>query len=141
MEGEVVEAEKCYNKYFIIKSATGGKPNKVTKFRDGSLLVEVANEEQSTRIVSIKKLLNTNVEVKNHPNLNQVQGIIRYRNHPKYTDEEILEDMKQQHVSNIYHIERKQNIIFESTNIYILTFHACNLPTDISIGWTKCEVR
>ena len=41
---------------------------------------------------------------------------------------------------NMYLTSTISNNIFESTNIYILAFNACNLPTDISIEWTKCEV-
>ena len=40
-----------------------GKPRKVTELRDGSLLVEVSNEQQSKLIQSIVKLDETKVTV------------------------------------------------------------------------------
>ena len=66
-------ANKYYKRYFIIKSKSGSniaefnvikannelkavikrKPKAVTELRDGSLLVEVSNEQQSTRIQKI----------------------------------------------------------------------------------------
>ena len=118
-----------------------GKPRKVTELRDGSLLVEVSNEQQSKLIQSIVKLDDTKVTVSEHPSLNTVKGTIRYKNNPNYNEIEILQELKQHKVIDIYRVKRKANGSLENTNIYILTFDLCTLPRDVFIGWTRCEVR
>ena len=155
------EKNRYYKKFFIIKSTNDqnlaeiptikayqelqnsikGKPTKTTELRDGALLVEVANEAQSHNILNIKSLAGTEVTVEPHSSLNQIKGTIRYHNKPKYSIEEIRESLKDQKVSDIYQIKRKNGNSLESTNIFIVTFDACHLPEKIWIGWTDCDVR
>lgn len=118
-----------------------GKPKNVTELRDGTLLIEVANEQQSINIKNLKKLDNKNVLVVEHASLNQVKGTIHYRNRPGYSDDDILSELKAQKVVTIYNIKRKISGTMEATPIYILTFDACQLPQEVTIGWTKCSVR
>ena len=157
----IYEKTRYYKKFFTIKAKNEqslaeiptiaanrdlqriikGIPAKTTELRDGSLLVEVANEPQSQNILNIKKLADTEVLVAPHANLNQIKGTIRYDNKPKYTTEQILEDLKDQKVSDVYNIQRRSNNALVNTNIYIVTFEACQLPDYVEIGWTKCLVR
>ena len=84
---------KYYKKYFIIRATSGenlaeinvikaykymttelhGKPKRVSELRDGSLLVEVMNEEQSSLITNIRKLEGVDVVIAEYPTLNQIQ--------------------------------------------------------------------
>jgi len=152
---------KQYTKYFLIRSTNGsnlaesnvvqayremtihlkGKPKKVNELRDGTLLVEVASEEQSKLIRTLKKLDRHEVQVTEHPKLNQVQGTIRYRNQPNYSNEEIVAALSDSNVTAIYQVKKKVAGQLQPTNIYIVTFNLCHLPKDVHIGWTKCEVR
>ena len=134
-ELDVIKANKELNK------TLRGKPKRVSELRDGSLLIEVSNEEQSREIKKLKTLDSIPVSVADHQHLNQIKGTIRYRNLPKYTDQNILKELEDQHVSDIYHITKKVNGINTSTNIYIVTFNACELPAEITIGWTRCIVK
>lgn len=125
----------------LIKGLNGTKPKKVDELRDGSLLVEISNEEQSTLVTKITRLDNMRVKVTEHSYLNQTKGTIYYRNRCKYTDSEILEELASSNVANVYRTSRKidgQQIL---NNIYILTFNSCHLPEDVNIGWNKCRVR
>ena len=99
--------DKYYKKYFIIKATSGenlaeinviksykymttelhGKPKLLSELRDGSLLVEVTNEEQSCLITNIRKLECVDVVIAEYSTLNQIQGTIGYRNLPKFTNE------------------------------------------------------
>ena len=152
---------RYYKKFFTISSTNGsslaeldtmqasqelarilkGYPIAVTEIRDGDLLVEVANEEQSYRILNTKVLNNTTVTVAPHGHLNQIKGTIRYPNKPRYTPEKILDHLREQKVSDLYQIKRKSDGVLVDTNIYILTFDAAHLPDIITIGWTRCEVN
>ena len=158
---EEMFTNKYYKKFFTIKAETaadlaaidvikankqleavlGGEPKSVTELRDGSLLVEVRNEEQSVRIRNVKNLDNLVIEVKDHQKLNQIKGTIRYKNLPNYTEQQLLDELQTQKVAEIYRIKKKIGGGLQDTHIYIITFDACNLPQDIRIGWTRCPVR
>ena len=83
----------------------------------------------------------TAVEVSEHKNLNQIKGTIHYKNQPGYTDQEITNELKRQNVAEVYNIKKRESGILQRTNIYIVTFDACILPQDVTIGWTRCSVR
>jgi len=124
-----------------MKSQINGTPTKVTELRDGSLLVEVASEEQSNKIKTIQRLNETRVSVTPHNSLNQTKGTIFFKNTYRYTNEQLLQELSTYKVIDIYHIERKINNEQMPTNIYILTFDACTLPEKVYIGWKDFDVR
>ena len=155
---EELFTNKYYKKFYTIKSNSGrnlaeinvirankhmenilkGKPKKITELRDGSLLVEVLNEQQSNNIANITNLDGVQVEVTQHAKLNQVKGTIRYTNQPKYSPDDILSELKD---TETYQTKRYIDGILMDSPIYILTFEACTIPQEISIGWTRCQVR
>ena len=108
-----------------------GKPKKITELRDGSLLVEVLNKQQSSNIANITNLDGVQVEVTQHAKLNQVKGTIRYIYQPKYSPDDILSELKNYHVTEIYQTKRYIDGILMDSPIYILTFEACTIPQEI----------
>ena len=132
----VIEANRV-NKSLTVKS----KPKKITELRDVSLLVEVTSEEQSNQICILTKLDRAEVAVTEHARLNQIQGMIRCANKPNCEIDTILVALKEFNVTNIHQIKKKSNDSYQHTNIYILTFNACELPKQVNIGWSHCEVR
>lgn len=125
----------------LIKCLGGTKPKKVDELRNGSLLIEVASEKQTEQLRNLKQLDDIPVSVKEHPYLNQVKGTIYYRNRCNYSEKEILEELDQFKVTNVYRTNKKVNYETIPNNIYILTFNCNTLPEEISIGWNKCRVR
>ena len=47
----------------------GGEPKKITELREGKLLIEVQNEQQSVRVKEIEKSHDTKVTVTEHNSL------------------------------------------------------------------------
>ena len=91
------ESPQNFKKFFLIRDAEGenlwekletiyanrelekalkGEPKRITELRNGSILVEVLNNEQSTRIRQIQKLNNIKVIVEEHGSLNFTKGTI-----------------------------------------------------------------
>lgn len=105
------------------------------------MIIEIKNESQSRNIIKLKKLDKTAVSVQPHKTLNTIKGTIYYRNHPNYTTEELLDELKKSNVTEIYQTKRRINGTLMEQPIFILTFNLCNLPPDVKIGWTKCSVR
>ena len=125
----------------LLKTLNGVKPKKVDELRNGSLLIEVTCEEQGRQLLTLKSLDNTPVQVMKHGFLNQTKGTIYYRNRCNYTEVELLDELKEQNVSNVYRTTRKVAGETIPNNIYILTFESCSLPEEVTIGWNRCNVR
>ena len=79
-------------------------PKRIDDLNNGSLLVEVATEEQNHRIRGLWKLVDTEVEVTEHQKLNTIQGTIKYHNKSNLSQKEILDTLKKRIVSNCYNI-------------------------------------
>lgn len=124
-----------------IEGILGGPPKCITETRAGHLIIEIKNESQSKNISKLKKLDKTPVTVEPHKTLNTIKGTIYYRNHPNYSTQELLDELKKYNVSEIYQTKRRINGTLMDQPIFIVTFNLCNLPPDVKIGWTKCSVR
>lgn len=118
-----------------------GEPSNVTEMKNGKLLVEVKNRQQSNDIMKLKSLDGCEVRVEVHDKLNRVKGTIYYQNRPNYTDEQLLKELERFDVIEIYRTKRKMNNILINSDIYIITFRNNYIPIEINIGWTKCKVR
>ena len=128
--------------YEELKAHIGGTPKKVVERRDGGLNITINDQEQSRRLVTLTSLAGVSVEAVSDRNLNKSQGTIRYENHPGYSHQELLEALKEQQVTEIYQLTKKnEDKTSTPLPIYILTFGTTRLPERINIGWTSCPVR
>jgi len=73
--------------------------------------------------------------------MNETKGTIRYQNRPKFTEEVILEELRAFKAKEIYQLKKKENGVLVNMPLYIVTFDTCNLPQEVTIGWTRCPVR
>jgi len=125
----------------LIAALNGTKPKKVDELRNGTLLVEVQNDEQGQYIRRLTALDKIPVKVSEHAYLNQTKGTIFYKNRCEFTENEIMEEFAPFKVTNVYRTTRK--VINETIpgNVYVVTFNMCELPEEVTIGWNKCRVR
>ena len=161
---EEVFGAKYYQKFFIIKTKSGkrvgevdqrtatrqltehlrGEPANTTLLKDGSLLVEVADKDQSTRILNVQKFADEEISITPHDTLNQVKGTVRLTNEGRYNTEEIKEMLneKNYNVTDV-HQWKKRGRTGEllSINIYTITFGACQLPDTVKFGWERVIVK
>jgi len=124
-----------------LETKIGGSPKKVSELRNGSLLVEVNNEQQSKRIVNITSLSTISVTVTEHHSLNKTKGTIRYKNFPQYTEEQIQRELEAYRVTEVQRFKTKIDGQLRNLDTYLLTFDSCYVPQDVKIGWTKLDVR
>ena len=128
--------------YEDLKKHIGAEPKKIVEKRDGNLTVSVSNEEQSQKMRSLKKLANVNVTCSSDNKMNQSQGTIRYDNYPGFTEDKIKNALEKFNVTDIYQLtKRNPDKTISKIPIYILTFNSTQLPTSVTIGWTRCSVR
>lgn len=114
---------------------------KVTKLRDGSLLVEIHNPEQSAKLLEIKNIGNTPVSIIPHPRLNITKGTINCPDLKNCTKEEIIENTADQKVTDILRLKKRINGELMETNTYIVSFKLTSIPEFLYIGFNRCKVR
>lgn len=127
-----------------LESHLGGSPANIRELRSGSILVEVRSKEQSRAIRELKKLAGYDITVRSDDNLNQCKGTIYYRNGPNYTEEQICQALNKSGntpVASVYRTKKKINGNLVELPIYQITFQSTQLPTHVTIGWTRCSTR
>lgn len=140
---------------FLIKKSIevfAGNPKNITKLRNGTLLIETTNSKQATKLYQMKNISkDINVIVKEHPTLNTSKGTIFCPDLKYVSDDEILENLKQQRVVEVRRIKKKDRSPQTSkkdasselidTGVFIFTFNIPQIPTTIEIGYYKCDVK
>uniref|UniRef100_A0AAG5DV97 CCHC-type domain-containing protein n=1 Tax=Anopheles atroparvus TaxID=41427 RepID=A0AAG5DV97_ANOAO len=122
----------------VIESAIGSKPEEVTRLRGGKLLLKLNNDRQASKAVKIKKIPDRigdiEVKVEEHPTLNTSKGIIRCPDIEFLTEQEILEGLKTQKVSEVTIMKRKINGELKNTRTAILLFKSTTVPRSVDFG-------
>lgn len=115
---------------------------RVSKFKDESVLVLTKNEKGSSSLMKANKFSNLmDIEVVLHPTLNNTQGIIYCPDLNSLDSEEILVELRSQGVTNVHQMTKLINHVKKAIGLYIITFEARKLPQYIKIGFTTVKVR
>ena len=117
------------------------KPKQLSKLASGDYLIEVDKPSLSSTLRQTRSILNIPISVIPHKTLNTSKGIIRCRDITMCSDEEILENLLDQGVTNVRRIRVKRNGSLVATNTYILEFNNPNLPTAVKVAWLNIEVE
>lgn len=130
---------------FLIQKSidnTCGRVDKVKKLSNGTLLVECKSDEQTMKLLKMKSLFDqVQVEVTEHPTLNQSKGIATSSDFQYLNDTDILDGLKDQNVTEIKRLQRKVNGEFINTNTIIFTFRKQQIPEKIYLGYQTVTVR
>ena len=126
----------------------------VSPLRSGLLLIEVVREQDYKTLKKTKKLGDYPVSIMDHNSLNTSKGIIYCDSETiqKMKDEEILAEIADQNVSEVYRIKKRNpdfkkpnkpnnNLEFLPTNNLILTFNTTRLPNSIKLGYLIVDVK
>jgi len=138
-------AEKPISKlspFAISKGIQGlaGEPKSVRKLRSGHLLVEVDRESHARNLLRSTKLVDTPIKVSAHRTLNSKKGVIRCRDILDCSDEEILENLKSQHVQEVRRIVVTRDGTKKATGTFILTFGGTTLPKTVKVAYINVAV-
>ncbi|CAH1106017.1 unnamed protein product [Psylliodes chrysocephalus] len=130
------------NPFLIQKYLYGkvGQVKNVRKIRDG-LLIETSSAAQSRQISQLKNLLEFEIEVTAHSTLNNAKGVINCRDLLNCTEQEILEELKEQGVIDVRRIKTKKDGKLVDTPIHILTFNVPKLPQQVKAAFYNLRVR
>lgn len=137
---------------FIIKKtidhACDGEVESCKKTRDGSLLIKTKNTLQATKLLKLKLMTTMEITASEHKSLNCTKGVIYCNELRNISEDEILEELKTQKVTEIRKILRKQpsntednNSMLTETGLIIITFATHKLPEQLRIGYEAVRVR
>ena len=119
----------------------------VTYLSSGHLLMETENSTYSKNLIKATKFGNIDVVVEPHFNLNSSKGVIfadcmidTITKRPM-NNEQILEDLKDQGVIEVYRVISRRQGVSLPTNTIILTFDRPNLPDTIKYGYRIFRIK
>lgn len=132
--------QKSISPFVAHKAITGcaGDPVNIKKLREGNYLVECHNDVQASRLLKISSFYDkAKVVAEPHARLNSSKGVIRSFDLQTATEEEILENIKEQNVEHVKQIKNKRG----PTASYILTFKTPHLPKSSTAGYLNLPVE
>ncbi|XP_059226625.1 uncharacterized protein LOC131998380 [Stomoxys calcitrans] len=130
---------------FLIKKVIDsvcGEIEMCKKLRSGDILIKTKTATQATKLFQLISLTNEiKVEVKEHNSLNYSKGVIYCNDLRGIPENEILNELKKQNVTEVQKILKKNEDSLIETGLIIITFSLPNLPDEINIGYEKTCVR
>lgn len=126
----------------VLNSRISGDLDEIKMLRDGTLLMKTNNVSQAKNLIQISCLPGEiNVSVSEHERLNTIKGVIFNRDLVSASDEELLEQLKTQKVTEIKRLKKKIDGNEISTGTFFLTFNGTTLPEDVKAGYSRHQVR
>ncbi|KAL7640832.1 UNVERIFIED_CONTAM: hypothetical protein RMT77_009107 [Armadillidium vulgare] len=142
-----------YPIFFVIKNVDGSEVNVIeienilgrleciTPLKDRSMLIKTKSQSESNIISNLTTICNKPVSVVPHSSLNSSQGTVFGKGLQMCSNEEILDHLRSQHVTKVYHFRKKVNGIHVDTPRLLLTFDTPQPPKQIKVGFLQLQVR
>lgn len=114
----------------------------VRAMKSGDLLVLTKNQVATKAFLNMKSLGGlADVKVEEHPFLNKSRGIIFCRQLLNYSEEEIVDGLKEEKVVEVKRMMRRVGGELVPTAGLILTFNSTIIPENIKVGYIQVNVR
>lgn len=116
----------------------------ISLLRDGNLLILTQNARIADKFVKAKTLSNVcPISCKLHDTLNSVKGVIYAPCLIHVSEKEIVEEMKDQGVTEVYKFTKlnEDGKTRSPTGKMIITFNLYRLPQCVDVAWYKCKVE
>lgn len=125
-----------------IMSARIGQVKNIKKLRDGSLLVETHNDNQTGKLLQLTNFSNDiPVKVEPHSKFNSCKGVIFCSDLVYLNKDELMKELSDQNVIDLYRVTRRVESQIVNTPTVILTFGTPDLPPKLRIGYYSVPVR
>ena len=118
-----------------------GHPKTIKKLKSGDLLLEVDRKQQVENLLKTIKIFDLKVKISLHHSLSSSKGVIRCPELRPCSDKEIIDNLKEQHVTGVSNISVLKNDVIKSTNTYVLTFNTLILPKKIKAAFLPVNVE
>ncbi|MES9994349.1 MAG: hypothetical protein ABW098_20560, partial [Candidatus Thiodiazotropha sp.] len=128
---------------FVIEkvlNGIAGVPKSIKKLKSGDLLVEYVNKKQIESLLRLDKFFDLSVKVSLHGSLNSCKGVVRCPDLKGCSDQEILENMREQGVIGVRRIKVRRDGTLKDTNTFVFTFNTSVLPKQLKIAFLRVPV-
>ena len=128
---------------FVIEKALqgiAGVPKSVKKLRSGDLLVEYTGRKQIENLLRTEKFFDLDVKVSLHTSLNTCRGVVRCPDLRACSEQEILENMREQGVIAVRRIKIRRDGSLKDTNTFVFTFNTTVLPKQVKVAFLRVSV-
>lgn len=125
-----------------IKSVAG-EIKSHSRLADGTVLLQTHTLKQAQQLVKLTRLdINTNITIKEHTRLNQSKGFVLSHEFKILSDDEIINELKSQHVIGIKRNKFRNDKGEETeSGSYIITFSTTVAPQFLYVAWERIVVR
>lgn len=129
--------------FFIEKAVKSLSANitEVKKMRSGDILLKCTSEADCNRILNATEMMGTKISASLHKSLNTSRGVIAVSELIDVPVEEILENLKEQGVIDVYKIKIRRNNEYIVTRNLVLTFDRPTIPEKLKVGYLSTDVR
>ena len=128
---------------FVIEkvlNGMAGEPRSIKKLCSGDLLVEYTNKKQIETLLRLQKFHDLRVQVSLHGSLNTCKGVVRCPDLKGVSEQEILEEMREQGVINVRRIKVRHDGTLKDTNTFVFTFNTSVLPKQLKVAFLRVSV-
>ena len=115
-----------------------GTPKSIKKLRSGDLLVEYETEKQIEKRLRLNKFHDLKVTVSLH--CSSCKGVVRCPDLKGVSEQEILEEMREQGVINVRRIKIRRDDTLKDTNTFVFTFNTSILPKQLKVAFLRVSV-
>ena len=117
-----------------------GTPKSIKKLRSGDLLEENEKKKPIEKLVRLNKFHDPKVTVSLHGSLNSCKGIVRCPDLKGVSEQEILEEMREQGVINVRRIKIRRDDTLKDTYTFVFTFNTSILPKQLKVAFLHVSV-
>ena len=129
--------------FMLAKALKGaaGDLKTIKRLDKGDILLETSSASQSRCLLKLNNLVGCPILVTPHKSLNTSKGVILCKELVDCTKEEILSELKEQSVKDIFNITvNTDSGIRRKTNTFIITFCTPAIPKYLKIGYIRVPV-
>ena len=102
--------------------------------------MEYTNNKQIENLLRLKSFHNLKVQVSLHASLNTCKGVVRCPDLKGVSEEEILEEMREQGVIHVRRIKVRRDDALKDTNTFVFTFNTSVLPKQLKVAFLRVSV-
>ena len=125
----------------LLSCAIPGEIKSAKKLRNGCVLIESINKNQSDKLLAMTAWVDQVVTVTAHRSLNSCRGLIRCREFRDCDESEVRLALSGQGVTAAKRISVKRDGKVEPTNTFILTFGLPSIPSYVTAAYMKIPVE